>query len=153
MCHLFAGFSGVILGGLIFPSFYAFFYFTKESEAYDLDPKAIANAFEPFLAKYLRLAEFMIGLATGSIVLLVGSSALHGQSGHLPWHYASPLLLLAWCVLYGLLFMAWLILHYEGYKHGNKHTKALYALSETLGFSALACFVIGYWWLIIAVTR
>jgi len=98
---------------------------------------------QPFLDKYRRPAEFRIGLATGSIVLLVGSSALHGQNGHLPWHYASPLLLLAWCVLYGLVFVAWLILHYVGYQHGDQHTKVLCSLSETLGFSSLACFVIG----------
>jgi hypothetical protein len=153
MFHPFAGFSGAVLGLLVFPVLYSFLYFTKEFETYNLDPQGKANAFEPFLAKYLRLGEFMIGLATGSIVLLVGSSALHGQNGHLPWVYASPLLLLSWCVLYGLMFMAWLILHYEGYQHGDKHTKKLYSLSETLGFSSLACFVIGYWWLIIAVTR
>lgn len=150
---MFAGFSGALLGLLIFPCFYSILYFTKEFEAYNLDPQGKAGAFEPFLVKYIRLSEFMIGLATGSIVLLIGSSALHGQNGHLPWHYASPLLLLGWCVLYGLLFMTWLILHYEGHQHGDTHTKALYSLSETLGFSSLACFVIGYWWLIIAVTR
>jgi len=54
----------------------------------------------------IRLSEFMIGLTTGSIVLLVGSAALHGQGGHLPWFSASPLLLLGGSVLYGLLLMA-----------------------------------------------
>src|SRR6185437_8739757 len=99
---MFAGFSGALLGLLIFPAFYLFLYLTKEFEAYNLDPHGEHGTFEPFLQKYIRLAEFLIGLATGSIVLLVGSSALHGQNGHLPWHYASPLLLLCWCVLYGL---------------------------------------------------
>ena len=150
---MFAGFSGALLAFLIFPALYLFLYFTKKFEAYNLDPQDQPNSFEPFLAKYLRLGEFMIGLASGSIVLLVGSSALHGQNGHLPWHYASPLLLLSSCVLYGLLFMVWLVLHYEGYQHGDKHTKALYSLSEALGFSSLSCFVIGYFWLVIAVTR
>lgn len=56
-------------------------------------------------------------------------------------------------MLYGLVFVAWLILHYEGYQHDDQHTKVLYSLSETLGFSSLACFVIGYWWLMISVTR
>ena len=153
MFHPFAGFCGAFLGLLIFPAFYLFLYLTKEFESYNLDPQGKTGAFEPFLAKYIRLAEFMIGLATGSIVLLVGSSALHGQNGRLPWQYASPLLLLGWCVLYGLVFMAWLILHYEGHQHGDRHTKASYSFSETLGFSSLTCFVIGYWWLIIAVTR
>ena len=153
MFHPFAGFSGVVLGGSVFAAIGSLLYFTKEHEFYDLDPKGTPGAFEPFLARYLRLAEFLIGLATGSIVLLVGSSALHGQSGHLPWVYASPLLLLSWCVPYGVVFMVWLILHYEGHQHGDPHTRLAYTLSETLGFSSLICFAFGYAWLIIAVTR
>jgi hypothetical protein len=151
--HPFPGFSGTLLGALIFVGLYLVLYFTKEFEVYNLDPKNKPLAFEPFLARYLRASEFVIGLATGSIVLLVGSSALHGQSGHLPWVYASPLLLLAWCVLYGVMFMVWLILHYEGHQHGDPHTRKAYALSETLGFSSLLCFALGYVWLIFAVTR
>ncbi|MGA3105290.1 MAG: hypothetical protein ABSD53_12480 [Terriglobales bacterium] len=129
------------LGALIFVGLYLLFYFTKKSEVYNLDPQNKPLAFEPFLARYLRASEFVIGLATGSIVLLIGSSALHGQSGHLPWVYASPLLLLAWCVLYGVVFMVWLILHYEGHQHGDPHTRKAYALA------------FGYVWLIFAVTR
>jgi hypothetical protein len=114
--------------------------------------EGVKDTFEPFLAKYIRVAEFLIGLATGSIVLLVGSSALHGQGGHLPWFYASPLLLLAWCVVWGIGFMVWLIFNYEHHQHGNPHTRPRYALSETLGFSSLICFVVGYVWLIFRVT-
>ena len=77
----------------------------------------------PILGRYLRAAEFIIGLATGSIVLLVGSSALHGNGEHLPWFYASPLLLLGLCVLYGVFFMVWLIYGYEMYQHDNVHTR------------------------------
>jgi hypothetical protein len=95
----------------------------------------------------------MIGLATGSIVLLVGSSVFHGRDGHLPWFYASPLLVLAASVLTGLGFMAWLILGYEEVQQGNPHTARAYSLMETLGFSSLALFCVGYVWLIIAVTR
>ena len=87
-------------------------FVSKKHPAYNLDPRGVEGAFEPLLTKYLRAAEFVIGLATGSIVLLVGSSALHGRGG-LPWFYASPLLLLAFCVLYGILFMVWLILSYS----------------------------------------
>ena len=111
------------------------------------------NTFEPILARYLRIAEFIIGLDTGSIVLIVGSSALHGQSGHLPWVYASPLLLLACSVIYGVAFMTCLIMNDENHRHGNPHTAFRYALSETFGFSALACFCAGYVFLVILVTR
>ena len=51
----------------------------------------------------------------------------------LPWFYASPLLLLGLCVLYGVFFMVWLIYGYEMYQHDNIHTRFRYALSETLG--------------------
>jgi hypothetical protein len=153
MWHPFPGFSGVVLGASIFVVVGTLSYFTKEFESYNLDPQGKAGTFEPFLARYLRAAEFIIGLATGSIVLLVGSSALHGQNGHLPWFYASPLLLLGLSVLYGVGFMVWLIYGYEMYQHANPHTKMKYAVTETLGFGSLLCFASGYIWLIIAVTR
>jgi hypothetical protein len=152
MFHPIPGFSGMALGPVVFAVVGAASYLTKEHESYNLDPKGESGKFEPFLAKYLRLSEFIIGLATGSIVLLVGSSALHGQGGHLPWFYASPLLVLGWCVVFGIGFMVWLTHNYEEYQHGNPHTKFGYTLSETLGFSSLACFSLGYFWLVICVT-
>jgi uncharacterized membrane protein YesL len=151
MAHLPLGINGVIVGLAIFGVIGAAAYITREQGPFNYDPMGKPGAFEPFLAKYLRAAEFIIGLATGSIVLLVGSSALHGQGGRLPWFYASPLLLLAMCVIFGIAFMVWLIYSYEEYQHGNPHTRAVYALSLTLGFSSLACFCAGYIWLIFRV--
>ena len=142
----------MILGIVILLGIGAASYFTKEFESYNLDPRARPGAFEPFLLKYIRVSEFIIGLATGSIVLLVGSSALHGQGGRLPWFYRSPLLLLAWSVVYGVGFMVWLIFHYEEYQHDNPHTRLAYTISENLGFSSLVCFGLGYIWLIFQVT-
>src|SRR4051794_866055 len=119
MIHLPGGTTGIVGGPLIAVVLGTVLYSTKKHEAYNLDPQNIPNAFEPFLAKYIRLAEFMVGLATGSIVLLVGSSAFHGQAGRLPWIYATPLMFLAWCVLFGIVFMTWLIFNYEEHLHGN----------------------------------
>lgn len=153
MWHPFPGFSGIVLGLFYFGLVYLLSYLEHKGGPFNLDPDGKPGAYEPFLAKYLRLAEFIIGLATGSIVLLVGSSALHGQNGHLPWVYATPLLLLAFSVLYGVCFMVWQIYDYEMYQHGTPHTQKGYALSEGLGFSSLLCFASGYVWLIIAVTR
>jgi hypothetical protein len=45
------------------------------------------------------------------------------------------------------------ILNYEDVQHGNPHTARAYAFIETLGFSSLLLFVIGYFWLIFAVTH
>ncbi len=155
MWHPFPGFTGALLGPAILAGIGTVSYFTKEFQTYNLDPQATPQAFEPFLAKYIRAAEFVIGLASASIVLLVGSSALRPQAAgvHLPWFYASPLLLLGWCVIYGVAFIVWLIHNYEEYQHGNPHTKLSYTVSETLGFSAVACFCLGYILLIFLVTR
>jgi hypothetical protein len=124
----------------------------KKVSSYNLDPQGKPGAFEPLLQKYLHLAEFTIGLATGSIVLIVGASFLHGKEGRLPWFYANPLLTLAGSVLAGIVFMAVLILSYEDVQHGNPHTPYAYAAIETAGFTALLLFIIGYVWLIFAVT-
>jgi len=154
MCwHPFPGFTGLIFGPVIFAGIWVIAYFTKEFASYNLDPKNKDGAFDPFLNRYIRIAEFVIGLATGSIVLLVGSSALHAQGGRVPWFYSSPLLLLAWSVVLGVAFMVWLIHNYEEYQHGNPHTKLAYSISETLGFSSVACFGFGYVALIFLVTR
>jgi hypothetical protein len=47
--------------------------------------------------------------------------------------------------------MIWLIYNYEEHRHGNPHTRFGYSLSLSLGFSSLACFCIGYVWLILRV--
>jgi hypothetical protein len=146
------GTGGLVIGPSLFIVLGIGLRCTKKFDAYHLDPKGEPKTFEPFLAKYIRAAEFIIGLATGSIVLLVGSSALHSQ-GRLPWFYASPLILLAWSVIFGITFMVWLIFEYEDYQHGGTHTAWKYTLSETLGFSSLLCFCFGYVWLILEVTR
>jgi hypothetical protein len=153
MFHPPPGTSGVLAGCIIFVVIGPLVYYSLDRGPFNLDPQGIPGTFEPFLAKYLRVGEFIVGLAAGSIVLLVGSSALHNPTGSLPWSYASPLYLLGCCVLYGIAFMVWLIYHYEDYLHGAKHTRAAYALSLTLGFSALTCFVLGYAWLIFRVAR
>jgi hypothetical protein len=152
--HLFPGFSGIATVVIIPTTIWIVRYVPRRKNvAYNLDPQGKPGAFDPLLQKYLRLGEFMIGLATGSIVLLVGSSVLHGKDGHLPWFYASPLLILAASVVGGVSFMAWLIISYEEVQHGNPHPSKAYSFSETLGFSSLLFFCIGYVWLIVVVAR
>lgn len=153
MYHLFPGFSGSLTSLVILGVIWLFTRLTKKYSAYNLGPGGDPRAYEPLLNRYIRLAEFMIGAASGSIVLIVGSSALHGQGGRLAWFYASPLILIAASVVYGISFMACQILTYEEVSHGNPHTANQYALNETLGFSALLCFVVGYIWLVIAATN
>jgi hypothetical protein len=100
---MFAGFWGIVTASGVFSLIGAISYLMRRKPGfYNLDPRGEPGAFEPLLQKYLHLAEFMIGLATGSIVLLIGSSIFHGKDGHLPSFYASPLLVLAASVFLGL---------------------------------------------------
>ncbi len=148
-----SGFSGIITSLVVPVLLWCVFYSQrKKIRAYNLDPQGRPGAFEPLLQKYLHLAEFTIGLATGSIVLIVGASFLHGKDGRLPWFYANPLLTLAGSVLAGIVFMAFLILSYEEVQHGNPHTAFAYAAIQTAGFTSLLLFIVGYVWLIVAVT-
>lgn len=152
--HLPAGFSGALIGFFSPVVLLGLCYKSKRHGAYNLDPQGVRGAFEPILARYIRAAEFVVGLATGSIVLIVGSAVLHsnGHAGHLPWFFASPLVLLAFSVVWGITFMVWLIFSHEEYQHGNPHTALAYSLSQALGFGALLCFCVGYFWLVVCVT-
>jgi hypothetical protein len=149
--HPHPGISGLIVGLAIFLLIATCAYLSRGPGPFDLDPQAKPGGFEPFLAKYVRVSEFIIGLATGPIVFLIGSSALQGQGGRLPWFFASPLLLLTVSVVYGIAFMVWLTYRYEEYQRGVPHTRFAYSLSLSLGFSSLACFGVGYIWLILKV--
>jgi len=73
---------------------------TPQGGPFTFEPGGVRGTFEPRLANYIRAVEYLLGLATGSIVLLVGSSALHA-TGTLPWAFASPLIVLGFCVVYG----------------------------------------------------
>src|SRR3984957_13622542 len=151
MFHAHPGASGLIVGAAIFVLIGTCAYFSKAPALYEMDSQGKPGSFEPFLAKYIRVSEFIIGLATGPIVFLLGSSALQGQGGRLPWFFASPLLLLTICVVYGICFMVWLTYRYEEYLRGVPHTRFAYSLSLALGFSSLTCFGVGYIWLILKV--
>jgi hypothetical protein len=147
------GISGSVTSLVLPVVIFAICYLTRKFPVYELEPEGTPGAFELFLQKYLHFAEYLIGLATGSIVLLVGSSAFHGQGGRLPWFYASPLIILAASVVCGLMFMGWLILNYEEHKHGTPHTALRYSFSLTFGISLVVLFVVGYIWLIFVVTH
>jgi hypothetical protein len=123
---------------------------TTQAGPFTFEPNNEPKSFEPRLANYIRAVEFLLGLATGSIVLLIGSSALH-PNGKLPWVLASPLIVLAFCVVYGVLFMVLMIYNYEEFLHHNNYTRARYVRSQGLGFSALSCFCLGYLWLVVTV--
>jgi uncharacterized membrane protein len=128
---------------------------TAKYNAFEFDAQGERGAFEKLLPVYLRVAEVVIGLDAGSIVLLVGSSALH-VSGRLPWIFMSPLFLLAFSIFYGILFMVFLITDYEEYRHHpgtGSYTRFKFTRNRPLGYSGLFCFCTGYAWLILVVPK
>ena len=151
---MFPGVSGVLTVAGIAACFWLIIHgISRRYSAFTFEPQGKAGAFEPVLTRYLRLAEFVIGLASGSIVLLVGSSVFKGNNGHLPWYYASPLLLLGACVLFGVSFMLWIQFWYEQFQHGVTYARWAYSITKVLGFCSAAYFCIGYIWLVVVVTR
>ena len=109
--------------------------------------------FDKILEFYVDLAKFVVGLAAGAIVLVIGSSVF-GASKHLPEAFASPLLLLALSILCGLIFMVFLVFNYEAFKHDPRsYTRFRYVRNQAFGFAGLVSFCAGYGWLIMAAVR
>jgi len=129
---------------------YAYLQLRKENaESFTFTPSG--GSFLPILEKYLWLSQFMIGLASGSILLLAGSS-IFKSSAKLPWEYASPLVMLALSVIYGVCFLAFLFLYYESSLHGFAYTRLAYTRNVALGFSSLFTFGAGYLWMAFRMT-
>lgn len=155
MCDLFTRFSGIVVGAavLIIMWLLACWETKGMRGPFDFDAQGESGAFEKLLATYLDILKFVLGLASGSIVLLVGSSALR-KSEHLPSSFASPLFLLTISILYGILCMLFLTTNYEAYRHKTApYTRFKYTRNLALGYGSLSCFCIGYAWLSFIVTR
>jgi hypothetical protein len=104
---------------------------------------------------YLDIAKFVLDLAAGSIVLLVGSLNINQSNARPLRSFASPLFLVAMSTIYGVLFMILLVFNYERHLHdpdSRSYTRFKYTRNQSLGFSALACFCVSYIWLVVAAT-
>lgn len=147
-------FYGIIVAASLFFIIWLLVWLSKKSGEgpYSFDALGDTGAFEKLLQIYIDISKFILGLASGSIVLLVGFSSFR-QSGHLPSSFASPLFLLTASILFGILLMVFLTMNYESYRHKTlPYTKFMYTRNLALGFSSLMCFCIGYVWLILIVT-
>lgn len=130
MCDLFAGICGIVVGVAVFGIMWLFFWLVRNEDSFDFDAQGQSGEFEKRLAIYFDIFKLVLGLAAGSIVLLVGSSALR-QSEHLPTPFASPLFLLTLSILYGILCMVFLATNYESYRHGTSpYTRFMYSRNQ-----------------------
>jgi hypothetical protein len=140
------GIGGLLAGMLIFVLCFVAALKDAPQGEYNFEPRG-PGSFEPRLGNYARLVEIIIGLATGSIILLAGSSIFRA-GGRLPWFYGSPLVLLAMSVVYALTFLALLVRAYENFLHDPKsYSRGPYTLNVSLAFASLLCFALGYLWL------
>jgi hypothetical protein len=140
------GVPGILIAIFVAVACYAASCIAVKPGAYPID-HAGPRSFEPGMTRYTRLVEFIVGLATGSIVLLGGSSVLK-SGGKLPRAYGTPLVLLAMSVVFSVIFLALFVYSYEESLHDPKfYNHYIYRSVFTLGFSALFCFSFGYVWL------
>lgn len=153
MMHLELLIGVAIIGGLVFAGFWAGFAFGKHGPFY-LDPQdsyadpqlgrnyplsAQTGTFEPLLKHYLGVAQLVFTIAAGSIAFGGGTTQ------PLPLLVIAAKLLLACCVLYGVLFCGLLIWRYDEYSQDkSSFTLFWYSLVFALGFSSLVCFLLGY---------
>ena len=157
-CMLFPGFPGVATAVGLFALIWLIIYFKSKGEPVVFDPGGKHGEFgKRLLPMYLDITKFVLGLAAGSIVLLVGSLNFTQANGRSLKPFASPLFLVAMSIIYGVLFMILLALNYEHHLHhpNDPHSYTLfkYTRNQSLGFGALLCFCISYIWLIAAATR
>jgi hypothetical protein len=93
--------------------------------------------FAPMLKNYIGVTKLLITVSAASITFGGNTDA------SLIVHVAKTVL--AWGILYGVLFCAILLYRYDEYTQDvRSYTRRWYSLVETLGFSGLACFVLGY---------
>jgi hypothetical protein len=152
------GFPGIATAIGLFAIVWLIVWLKTRTPTFSFDPGGVEGEFgKRLLPIYLDITKLILGIAAGSIVLLVGSSNLVQQSsGRSLKSFASPLFLVAMSIIYGVLFMTFLVIRYERHLHNpalDPYTRFKYSGNQALGFSALSCFCIGYAWLVVNATR
>jgi len=155
---LFPGLPGITTAAAVFALIWPAVFLRTKNEPIVFDPGGKHGEFgERLLPMYLDIAKFVLGLAAGSLVLLVGSLNMTQSNARPLKSFASPLFLVAMSIIYGVLFMILLVFNYEYHLHhpndSRSYTRFKYTRNQSLGFSALACFCISYVWLIVAATK
>ena len=157
MCSLFQlpGFPGIATGTLLVCVVWLIAYLSLEKGPFNMDFPGEVGSFLKMLKIYCDIAKVVIGFASATIAALIGTSILNsnGAAGSLLKPLASPLFVLAFCILWGVCFMAFETTDYEAYRHRQiQYTRFRYSRNLALGYSCLLCFTVGYLWLIVVVT-
>jgi hypothetical protein len=98
---------------------------------------AATGTFAPFLQHYIDVAKLLITVAAASIAFGGGQVTRNETT--------IAKLILAFSILYGLLFCASMLYMYDEYGQNMEvYTRFWYSTVESLGVSALLCFVLGY---------
>lgn len=155
---MFPGLPGIATAVGLFALIWIVVYLQGKGKPVVFDPGGKHGEFgKKLLPLYLDITKFVLGLAAGSIVLLVGSQNFSSLSGRSLKPFASPLFLVAMSIIYGVLFMILLTLNYEQHLHRPNdplsYSRFQYTRNQSLGFGALLCFCISYIWLIAAATK
>ena len=155
----FPGFPGLATAVGLFVVIWILVYLKTRGQPVVFDPEGKHGEFgKTLLPMYLDITKTVLGLASGSIVLLIGAMNFNQSTArHSLTVFASPLFLVAMSIIYGVLFMILLALSYEHHLHhpgdAGSYTVFKYSRNQSLGFSALVCFCISYIWLIAAATK
>ncbi len=155
---MFPGFPGVATAVGLFALIWLIVYVKAKGRPVVFDPAGQHGEFgKSLLPMYLDITKSVLGLAAGSIVLLVGAMNFNQSNTRSLKAFASPLFLVAMSIIYGVLFMILLALSYEHHLHHpnepGSYTVFQYTRNQSLGFSALICFCVSYLWLIVAATK
>jgi len=103
----------------------------------ELPVSAAEGTFEPLLQHYIGVTKVLITLAAASITF--------GQTQSTKSGILLAKIVLAFSILYGVMFCAFVLYMYDEYTQNVRaYTRFWYSMVETLGFSALFSFVVGY---------
>jgi hypothetical protein len=101
-------------------------------------PKSAETAtFGIFLTNYIDVMKLLITVAAASIAF--------GGNPHVAWQIVVAKSVLAWSILYGILFSSLLLYRYDEYAQDvRSYTANWYASIFALGFGSLICFIVGF---------
>ena len=110
----FTVFAGIVTAAGLFAVIWFIVFLRTKGESFTFDPGGKDGEFgQTLLLMYMDIAKFVLGLAAASIVFCLFGSSNLGQPSARPLRaFASPLFLVAMSIIYGVLFMIFLVLNY-----------------------------------------